>query len=108
MINLYDTLSAIADNNLTPSLKAYNRIDGPGSSLDLREFQEAFWSLQSKIDLEDSSGLWTRNLPRTVAMTVDVGCKVIAKPLRPGQIGIVSKDYDYEEELSRNSSMSYG
>ena len=97
--DLFDALSELSDSNTIPTIKAYNRIDGPGSSLDLREFQEAFWSLPAKPDSGDCSGQWTRYLPRTIAMTVDVGCKVVAKPLKPGQIGIASKDYNYEEKL---------
>jgi len=80
--DLYDALSALADNNLIPTIKAYNRIDGPGSSLDLREFQQAFWSMPTEPDPGDNTGQWTRHLPRTTAITVDVGCKVVVKPLK--------------------------
>jgi len=103
MTDLYPSLSALADKNIKPTIEAYNRIDGPGSSLDLREFQEALWSLPSDPEPGDSTGKWTRNLPRTIAMTVDVGCRISAQPLEKGQIGIVSKDYDYQEILPAGS-----
>lgn len=98
-IELFDTLTAMSDFGKTPTIKAYNRIDGPGSSLDLREFQQAFWTLPNRPDPGDKAGNWTQSLPRTVAMTIDVGTRVIAEPLQSGQIGIVSHEYNYEEQL---------
>ena len=77
-IELFDTLTAMSDFGKTPTIKAYNRIDGPGSSLDLREFQQAFWTLPNRPDPGDKAGNWTQSLPRTVAMTIDVGTRVIA------------------------------
>ena len=47
-INLYDRLKDAAINQILPAVVAYNRIDGPGSSLDLRSFQQALWSLPVK------------------------------------------------------------
>ena len=63
-----------------PSVVAYNRIDGPGSSLDLREFQQAFWSLPPiPEDIQvDPAMEWTRRLPRTTGITIDTGTKIEA------------------------------
>lgn len=64
------------NNNLLPAVTAYQRIDGPGSSLDLREFQQALWRLpQAPPDSSDPALAWTRTLPRTVAITIDTGTK---------------------------------
>jgi len=44
---LHKFLEKSLKNNALPSIIVYNRIDGPGSSLDLREFQQALWRLLS-------------------------------------------------------------
>jgi len=78
-----------------PQITAYNRIDGPGSSLDLREFQEALWRLPSGHAPSDEveGSTWTRGLPRTIGITISVGCEVRALPLDGERIGIRSTDY---------------
>ncbi|HTW91431.1 MAG TPA: GHMP kinase [bacterium] len=80
---------------------AYNRIDGPGSSLDLREFQEAFWRLPfiPRNLREDPAATWSKNLPRTVGITISTGTRVDAKPHPegPGRIGVRSAEYLAEE-----------
>jgi galactokinase/mevalonate kinase-like predicted kinase len=85
------------DNNLLPAVIAYQRIDGPGSSLDLREFQQALWQLPKipKIN-SDPALIWTKNLPRTVAITIDTGTKITAYPFEPDMIGVKSLDYGFE------------
>jgi Predicted kinase related to galactokinase and mevalonate kinase len=102
MIDLYSTLSALEKDGRIPTIRAYNRIDGPGSSLDLREFQEALWRLPDMPipDDEEEFAYWSRDLPRTVGITIDVGCRVEARPFARGQIGIVSDDYGYHEEAA--------
>lgn len=102
MIDLYPLLSAQEASGRIPTITAYNRIDGPGSSLDLREFQEAFWTLPNRTVPEDDVEFasWSKGLPRTVGITIDIGCKVEARPLAPGRIGIISDDYGYHEEAS--------
>jgi galactokinase/mevalonate kinase-like predicted kinase len=78
-----------------PSIISYQRIDGPGSSLDLREFQQALWQLpiMPKDSDTDQSVRWTNGLPRTVAMTIDTGTKITSHPLDSDLIGVESKDY---------------
>ena len=44
-VQLHEMLEDAAKRNALPAVIAYNRIDGPGSSLDLREFQQALWRL---------------------------------------------------------------
>lgn len=81
-----------------PGVIVYNRIDGPGSSLDLREFQQAFWSLPSmpnKLD-SDPTMKWTCALPRTVGITIDTGTKIEAYPFEPDKIGVRSIEYNTE------------
>ncbi|MCP4367137.1 MAG: GHMP kinase [Deltaproteobacteria bacterium] len=98
MSNLYTLLKDAAKQCALPTVFAYNRIDGPGSSLDLREFQQALWSLpQIPSDLyADLSMKWTRKLPRTVGFTIDTGTKVQAEPFESKLIGVKSIEYGTE------------
>lgn len=100
MIDLHPLLTELEQTGQIPKITAYNRIDGPGSSLDLREFQQAFWSLPTKTIPDDDAeyASWSKGLPRTVGITIDVGCVVEAHPLTPGRIGIVSHEYGYAHE----------
>lgn len=83
-------------SNLLPAVIAYQRIDGPGSSLDLREFQQALWRMpQIPKEASDPALAWTKTLPRTIAITIDTGTKITAHPLEPGLIGIESLDFGY-------------
>ncbi len=102
MKTLYSILKSLEDSKRIPAVTAYNRIDGPGSSLDLREFQEAFWRLPNgpAPEQEVEFAHWSKDLPRTVGITIDTGCRVTARALEPGRIGIVSDDYGYHEEMA--------
>jgi mevalonate kinase len=73
----------------------YNRIDGPGSSLDLKEFQESLWSLPVVPEnaQTDPTMVWTRSLPRTIGITVDTGTRVTALPFEPDGIAVQSVEY---------------
>jgi D-glycero-alpha-D-manno-heptose-7-phosphate kinase len=86
--------SALKDKAL-PSVIVYNRIDGPGSSLDLREFQQALWSLpKMPSDVQSDPAMeWSRNLPRTIGITINTGTKIEAHPLDSNLIGVKSIDY---------------
>jgi D-glycero-alpha-D-manno-heptose-7-phosphate kinase len=101
MIDLNPLLTELEETNRVPKITAYNRIDGPGSSLDLREFQEAFWRAPERVvpDGEENFARWSSSLPRTIGITIDTGCRVTAHPLKPGYIGIVSDDYGYQQEI---------
>jgi galactokinase/mevalonate kinase-like predicted kinase len=93
--SVYEQLVERQQQNQLPTVVAYQRIDGPGSSLDLREFQQALWRLPQIPSVNDSTLAWTRSLPRTVAITIDTGTKITAYPLEPGLIGIESLDFGY-------------
>ena len=100
----FSELLTVAKNNESlPTVDVFNRIDGPGSSLDLREFQQAYWRIPKiPSDLsEDPSMSWSQFLPRTVGITIDKGTRIEAHPLKPGFIGIQSIEYETEviEEL---------
>ena len=97
-LNLHEQLKERQKHNLPPAVIAHQRIDGPGSSLDLREFQQALWCLpQIPKKIEDDPALiWTKNLPRTVAITIDTGTKVTAYPFEPDMIAVKSIDYGFE------------
>ena len=94
------TLGAARKRGELPAVTAYNRIDGPGSSLDLREFQQTFWSLPTipKKPEADPAAEWTRQLPRTVGITINVGTRVEARPFKPGFIA--ARSYDFKWRLS--------
>jgi galactokinase/mevalonate kinase-like predicted kinase len=95
MDTLIDFLRDAERSGKIPSCTAYNRIDGPGSSLDLREFQESFWALPSGSPWTDPdpAAPWSAQLPRSVGITINVGVRVEAYPLPPGKIGVQSVDY---------------
>ena len=44
-IKLHELLERCLQDQALPGIIAFNRIDGPGSSLDLREFQQALWHM---------------------------------------------------------------
>jgi galactokinase/mevalonate kinase-like predicted kinase len=96
--HLHQDLRTSKQRNAPPAIIAYNRIDGPGSSLDIREFQQALWTMpQLPEDLNGDPCLaWSKGLPRTVGITIDTGTRVEAHPLEGDRIGIRSVDYDEE------------
>jgi len=98
MIKLQKILEVAEKQKKYPTVLVYNRIDGPGSSLDLREFQQAFWSLpQIPKDLHtDPEMKWTRTLPRTVGITINTGTKIYAEPFNPEMIAVQSIEYGTE------------
>ncbi len=97
-VQLHDILEEALKHHALPTVIAYNRIDGPGSSLDLREFQQALWALPSiPIDIQtDPTMEWTHALPRTIGITIDTGTKIEARPLNPDLIGVQSVEYGTE------------
>lgn len=99
-IVLLDQLEEASRRNALPAVTAYNRIDGPGSSLDLREFQQALWSMPEMPDdlSADPTMGWTRLLPRTVGITIDTGTMVEAQPFKRTALAIQSIDYGIEVE----------
>lgn len=95
-IQLHDSLKTAEKEKALPKVIAYNRIDGPGSSLDLNEFQQAFWKLPYIPDKDDPARKWTQNLPRTVGITIDTGTKIEAHPFDRDLIGFKSVEYETE------------
>lgn len=95
---LQKLLEKASKHKALPSVIVYNRIDGPGSSLDLREFQQALWHLPQipKDICVDSAMEWTRKLPRTIGITIDIGTKIEARPFDPDLIGVRSVEYGIE------------
>jgi D-glycero-alpha-D-manno-heptose-7-phosphate kinase len=95
---LFERLKSAQQRDLLPAVVAYNRIDGPGSSLDLREFQQSFWSMPHiPADFDsDPAAEWTSKLPRTVGITIDVGTRIVARPLEDDLIGVRSGEYRTE------------
>jgi galactokinase/mevalonate kinase-like predicted kinase len=95
-IQLHNSLKIAEKEQALPKVIAYNRIDGPGSSLDLSEFQQAFWKLPVINDRDNPARKWTINLPRTVGITIDTGTKIEAHPFNPDLIGVKSVEYETE------------
>lgn len=95
---LHELLEKASKRNALPSVIAYNRIDGPGSSLDLREFQQALWYLpHMPNDIQaDPAMEWTRKLPRTIGITIDIGTRIEAHPFNQDLIGVRSVEYGSE------------
>jgi galactokinase/mevalonate kinase-like predicted kinase len=96
--DLQRPLKVAEDLERLPTVVAYNRIDGPGSSLDLREFQQGFWRMPNVPgDFENDAAMeWTRGLPRTIGLTINTGTKIQAQPFERGQIGVRSVEYGTE------------
>ena len=83
----------------SPAAVARHRIDGPGATLDLREFQQGLWVAPPTWPgdpLADPAASWTARLPRTICLTIDSGTRVVARPYEPGRICIRSMDYGTE------------
>ncbi len=99
-VQLYESLKEAEKKNVLPEVTAYHRIDGPGSSLDLSEFQQAFWKLPHIPEQDSPARKWTSNLPRTVGITIDTGTRIEAHPLDPDLIGIKSVEYKTEVTAS--------
>ena len=98
MSSIRELLHIAAKRKSLPTVLAYNRIDGPGSSLDLSEFQQAFWSLPNMPDdlYADPMMEWTSALPRTVGITINTGTKIYAEPFHPELIAVQSIEYGTE------------
>ncbi len=101
-IQLHDILKIAETEKALPKVVAYNRIDGPGSSLDLSEFQQTFWKLPNKQG-DDPARKWTSELPRTVGITIDTGTKIEAHPYDPDLIGVRSVEYETEVSATPGS-----
>jgi D-glycero-alpha-D-manno-heptose-7-phosphate kinase len=95
-LDLHQSLKKQYREGIPPSVTAYHRIDGPGSSLDLREFQQAFWRMPDNCQDRslDPSASWSRNLPRTVGITIDSGTFVEAHPFDPEYVGLQSFEFN--------------
>lgn len=104
-MNLTNILKESKKAEKVPSVIAYNRIDGPGSSLDLREWQMSLW--KADFDLKklkqylnnpnsDPKMYWSHNLPRTIGITIDAGTLIEAYPLDKGCIGVESVDFNFK------------
>ena len=82
----------------SPQITAHHRIDGPGATLDMREFQQGLWSAPAWPDdpYADDKAAWSANLPRTVCLTIDTGTRVVARPFESGRLSVRSEEYGTE------------
>lgn len=96
-MKLREKLINAQKENKLPKITVYNRIDGPGSSLDLRLFQQSMWRLpEIPEDLfADESMVWSKGLPRTIGITINVGTEITTEPAPVGKLGIESVDFGF-------------
>lgn len=92
---LWRRLDKACRRDAPPTVIAYNRIDGPGSTLDLREVQQSLWTMPARIDTTTEME-WSRRQPRTVGISIDTGTRIHAEPLDGDRIGVRSTMYDVE------------
>jgi D-glycero-alpha-D-manno-heptose-7-phosphate kinase len=97
-LELRDRLQAAQDRGEPPTIIARHRIDGPGSTLDMREFQQGLWRPPVWPDdpNSDPSAAWSAELPRTICLTIDTGTRVDAHPYQAGMIAVQSSEYGTE------------
>ena len=97
-IDVSQRLRAAQATDEVPAIVAHHRIDGPGATLDMREFQQALWSAPDwpEDPYAEESAAWIRRLPRTVCLTIDTGTRVVARPFDPGRLCVRSAEYGTE------------
>ncbi len=97
-MELRDRLRAAKERGEPPTIIARHRIDGPGSTLDMREFQQGLWKPPVWPDdpRSDPSAAWSAELPRTICLTIDTGTRVDAHPHEAGMIAVRSSEYGTE------------
>ncbi|MEM7415079.1 MAG: GHMP kinase [Gemmatimonadota bacterium] len=98
-IDLHERLRKLPES-AAPAVRAYHRIDGPGSSLDLREFQQALWRTppETPAPERDPTAAWSARLARTIAITIDTGTLVRAEAYDEGRLAVRSIEYETEVE----------
>ena len=91
-------LQAAQEKGELPTIIARHRIDGPGSTLDMREFQQGLWRPPIWPDdpHSDPTAAWSAALPRTICLTIDTGSRVEAHPYETGMIAVRSSEYGTE------------
>ena len=97
-MDLRARLQAAQEKGERPTIIARHRIDGPGSTLDMREFQQGLWRPPVWPDdpHSDPTAAWSAALPRTICLTIDTGTRVEAHPYESDMIAIRSSEYGTE------------
>jgi len=96
-MDVYEFLLKAKEENKLPKITVFLRIDGPGSSLDLRMWQQSFWKIVNVPEqpLQDEELSWSKNLPRTVGLSIAVGIEIFASPIQKGKLSVESVDYGF-------------
>ena len=104
-IDVHAKLEKAKANNQLPKLTVYNRIDGPGSSLDLPTFQRSFWQLRDIPEKPhtDPDASWSIGLPRTIGISISVGTDIEAVPIEKGKLGVESLDFGFSYVYNRDA-----
>lgn len=105
MVTIHEKLIQAKEQNKLPQITVFNRIDGPGSSLDLRLFQESFWKFIPipKNLADDPSRAWSASLPRTIGMSVNIGTDIIASPAEEGKLSVESLDFGFSFTFDKDN-----
>ncbi len=93
MAEVHEFLIQAKQEDRLPKLTVFLRVDGPGSSLDLRLWQQTFWKLTNPEQTIDAA--WSNGLPRTVGISINVGIEIIAAPIQKGKLCVESVDYGF-------------
>jgi D-glycero-alpha-D-manno-heptose-7-phosphate kinase len=106
MMDVYEKLVKAKAEDKLPQITVSLRIDGPGSTLDMRAWQHIFYQHRDP-DLEDAKSDWSKDIPRTVGISIDVGTDIVASPIEKGMLCVESWDYDYvrlarKDEITHN------
>ena len=97
METVHEYLTKAKERGKLPKLTVFLRIDGPGSSLDMRLWQQSFWKVTNVPEqpLENSTLSWSKELPRTIGFSINVGIDIIASPIQKGKLSVESVDYGF-------------
>jgi len=100
-MELHQKLVKAKEEDKLPQITVFLRIDGPGSTLDMRAWQHIYFQ-NREINNEDSKMEWSKEIPRTVGIGIDIGTDIVASPIEKGMLCVESWDYDYVRLANKN------
>ncbi len=105
-MDLHEKLVKAKEEDRLPGITVFLRIDGPGSTLDMRAWQHIYYR-HNDVERNDERMKWSEEMPRTVGISIDVGTDIVASPIEKGMLCVESWDYDYvrlakKDEVTHN------
>lgn len=100
-MDLHEKLVKAKEDDRLPQITVFLRIDGPGSTLDMRAWQHIYYR-HHDADMNDGSMNWSKEMPRTVGIGIDIGTDIVASPIEKGMLCVESWDYDYVRLAKKN------